>query len=147
MTRALSVVAVLLAVVAVAVVVRAAGEDDGYRVRAIFDNAGFVIPGYDVRVAGVRVGEVEDVEVTPDVRAALVLRIDDPAFRPFRADAECRVRPQSLIGERYVECVPTGARAGDAEPPPPLRQIADGTGEGAVPAARRADEHGRSTST
>ena len=139
MRRALALAAVLLAAVALVVlVVGAARDDDAYRVRAIFDNAGFVIPGYDVRVAGVRVGRVDDVEVTPDVRAALVLRIDDPAFRPFRADARCRVRPQSLIGERYVECEPTQPRAGAAAPPPALRRIDRGPGEGQylLPVAR-----------
>ena len=131
MRRAAAVAAVVLAAAALALVLaRGGGDDDAYRVRAIFDNAGFVVPGYDVRVAGVKVGRVEDVEVTPDVRAALVLRIDDPAYRDFRADAECRVRPQSLIGERYVECEPTQVRAADEAPPPPLRRIASGPGEG-----------------
>ena len=131
MRRAAAVAAVVLAAAALALVLaRGGGDDDAYRVRAIFDNAGFVIPGYDVRVAGVKVGRVEAVEVTPDVRAALVLRIDDPAYRDFRADAECRVRPQSLIGERYVECEPTQVRAADEAPPPPLRRIASGPGEG-----------------
>ena len=130
MRRVAAVAAVLIAAVALAVVLARGSDDGAYRVRAIFDNAGFVIPGYDVRVAGVRVGQVEDVQVTPDVRAALVLRIDDPAYRDFRADAECRVRPQSLIGERYVECEPTRVRAADAAPPPPLRRIARGPGAG-----------------
>ena len=30
----------------------------GYTVRAIFDNASFVVPGEDVKVAGVKVGTV-----------------------------------------------------------------------------------------
>ena len=42
----------------------AGGGDDGYRVRAIFDNASFVIPGEDVRVAGVTVGSIADVDLT-----------------------------------------------------------------------------------
>jgi phospholipid/cholesterol/gamma-HCH transport system substrate-binding protein len=129
-SRALPVVAVLLAAAALAAVLLLREEEEGYRVRAIFDNAGFVIPGEDVRVAGVRVGHVEAVEVTPDVRAALVLRIEDAAHRDFRADAECLVRPQSLIGERFVECEPTQARGADAAAPPPLRRIARGPGEG-----------------
>ena len=95
----------------------AAGDDDGYRVRAIFDNAGFVIPGEDVKVAGVKVGSIDAVEVTPDFKAAVVLRIDDPGYQDFRADARCRVRPQSLIGERFVECEPTQRAGRGAEAP------------------------------
>ena len=61
------------------------GGDDGYRVRAIFDNASFVIPGEEVSVAGVTVGSIADVDLTRDDKRRGRARIDDPAFRPFRA--------------------------------------------------------------
>ena len=99
--------------------------------RAIFDNAGFVIPGEDVKVAGVKVGKIDSMDVTRDFKAAVVLDIQDPAYQDFRSDASCQVRPQSLIGEKFVECAPTQPRAADAEPPPELRQIEEGEeGEG-----------------
>ena len=67
MRRALALAAVLLAAVALVVlVVGAARDDDAYRVRAIFDNAGFLIEGEDVKVAGVKVGQIEDIEITPE---------------------------------------------------------------------------------
>jgi hypothetical protein len=69
-------------------------------------------------------------DVTRDFKAVVVLDIQDPAYQDFRTDAECQVRPQSLIGERFVECTPTQARAADAEPPPALRKIERGEGEG-----------------
>ena len=56
--------------------------------------------------------------------------IDDPGYQDFRRDASCIVRPQSLIGEKFVECEPTQKRAVGAEPPPPLSKIDDGPGEG-----------------
>ena len=98
----------------VAVVVVTAGDDDGggYQVRAIFDNAGFVIPGEDVKVAGVKVGKIDSLDVTTDFKAAVVLEITEPGYQDFRNDASCIVRPQTLIGERFVECKPTQARAG-----------------------------------
>jgi phospholipid/cholesterol/gamma-HCH transport system substrate-binding protein len=105
-------------------------EDEAYRVRAIFDNAGFIIPGEDVKVAGVKVGAIEDVEVTPDFKAAIVLKIEDPGYQDFRRDAKCIVRPQSLIGEKYVECEPTQKRAAGEEPPGELREIEEGPGKG-----------------
>ena len=40
------------------------------------------------------------------------------------------MRPQNLIGERFVECKPTQPRTANAEPPPQLREIEDGPGEG-----------------
>ena len=44
--------------------------------RAIFENAFSVIPGEDVKIAGVKVGKVDSLDVTPDQKAAVVLRID-----------------------------------------------------------------------
>jgi phospholipid/cholesterol/gamma-HCH transport system substrate-binding protein len=130
MRTAVPVAAVLIVAALVALFVVTREEDDAYRVRAIFDNAGFIIPGEDVKVAGVKVGSVDAVEVTPDFKAAVVLKIDDPGYRDFRADANCIVRPQSLIGEKFVECEPTQEHAVGAEPPGELRRIEDGPGEG-----------------
>jgi phospholipid/cholesterol/gamma-HCH transport system substrate-binding protein len=111
------------------VVVRG-GDADAYTVRAIFDNAGFLVPGEDVKVAGVKVGKVQSLDVTPDFKAAVVMRIDDPGYQDFRRDASCIIRPQSLIGEKFVECEPTQKRAVGTEPPPPLRKLDQGPGAG-----------------
>jgi phospholipid/cholesterol/gamma-HCH transport system substrate-binding protein len=124
--------AVLLVVVVAAAVVLlgARRSEDHYRVRAIFDNAGFVIPGEDVKVAGVKVGKITSVDVTPDFKAAVVLQIDEPGYQDFRRDASCIVRPQNLIGERFVECKPTQQRAVGGNPPPELAKIDRGPGKG-----------------
>lgn len=106
------------------------GGGDGYLVRAVFDNASFVIPGEDVKVAGVRVGTIEGVDLTRRNKAVLVLRIEDPAFVPFRKDAHCQIRLQSLIGEQFVECEPTMPQRGGERPAPPLEEIESGPGEG-----------------
>ena len=78
------------------------------------------------------VGVVSRLDVTEDEKAALVLRIDDEDFTPWKADAECTIRPQSLIGEKFVECEPGSASA------EPLEQIEDGPGRGRAAAAARA---------
>jgi ABC-type transporter Mla subunit MlaD len=105
-------------------------SEEPYRVRAIFDNAGFIIPGEDVKIAGVRVGKVEDLDITEDFKAAIVLEITEPGYQDFRRDASCIVRPQNLIGERFVECKPTQPRPAGREAPPKLSVIEDGPGEG-----------------
>jgi phospholipid/cholesterol/gamma-HCH transport system substrate-binding protein len=120
----------LLVVIAVAVVLVTRDDEEPYLVRAIFDNAGFVIPGEDVKVAGVKVGKIDSLDVTDDFKAVVVLKIDDEAYQDFRRDAECIIRPQSLIGEKFVECEPTQARQANSEPPPPLEEIDEGPGEG-----------------
>jgi phospholipid/cholesterol/gamma-HCH transport system substrate-binding protein len=121
---ALAAVGVLIALV---VGVGAGGDGDGdYKVRAIFDSAAFAIPGEDVMIAGAKVGSVDELEVTPNKRAAVILKIDEPGFQDFRQDAECQIRLQSVIGEKLVECVPTQPRPEGDPPPPPLRKIPDG---------------------
>jgi len=120
----------LVVAVAVAVVLATRDDSESYKVRAIFDNAGFVIPGEDVKVAGVKVGKIDSLDVTDDFKAVVVLDIQEEAYQDFRRDAECMIRPQSLIGEKFVECEPTQARQANAEPPPALEKIDDGPGEG-----------------
>ncbi len=132
MKRVLAVAAVLLAASALVVFGTGASDDDGgdYRVRAIFMNAFSVIKGEDVKIAGVKVGKIESLDVTPDDKAAVVLNITEPGFDDFRRDAQCTIRPQSLIGEKFVECTPTQPRPKGAQTPPPLKQIERGAGKG-----------------
>lgn len=139
----------ILAIVALAVLLvalPAAGDDDGrYEIRAVFDNGSFIVPDEEVRIAGATVGRIADVEVSGDDeivseegggraipgKAIVVMEITDDAFKDFREDASCLIRPQSLIGERFVDCTPTQPRAAGTEPPPELEQIPEGEpGEG-----------------
>lgn len=97
------------------------GDGDRYRVDAIFDNAGFLIAGQDVKIAGAKVGEVVDVRLTEDRRARIEMAIDR-RFAPFRSDADCAIQPQSLIGEKFLQCEPGTTRgrpltASDGRPP------------------------------
>jgi phospholipid/cholesterol/gamma-HCH transport system substrate-binding protein len=124
----------------------AEGDSDGdYLVRAVFDNGSFLVPGEEVRVAGANVGEIASTEISRDDeivsldpephddpgKAIVVLKITDPAFQDFREDASCIIRPQSLLGERFVDCQVTQPRAPGSEPPPPLEVVEDGQlGEG-----------------
>jgi ABC-type transporter Mla subunit MlaD len=120
----IALIALAAAVVVLAVVLVSARDgDEPYRVRAIFDNAGFVIAGEDVKIAGVKVGKIVDLDVTEDFKAAVVLEITEPGYQDFRRDASCIVRPQSLIGERFVECKPTQPRSAGTPPPPELAEV------------------------
>src|SRR3954447_11928156 len=93
------------------------GGGSGYKVTAIFNNAFSVIPGEDVKIAGVKVGKIESLDVTNDQKAAVKLRIDLAGFGDWRKDATCTIRPQSLIGEKFVECTPTQPRPVGAQAP------------------------------
>ena len=127
--RRLVYIALLVAIVPWIVIgiVREGGDDDTndfYFVRAEFDNASTIVAGEDVKIAGVPVGVVSDMNVTDDNKAAVTLRIDNTDFTPWKQDASCTIRSQGLIGEKFVECQPGSA---DAEP---LERIEEGDGEG-----------------
>jgi phospholipid/cholesterol/gamma-HCH transport system substrate-binding protein len=117
----------LVAVVVVVLLALSAGGSNGsYTVRAIFDDAANIISGENVKIDGVKVGTVGSVTATPQAKAAVILNIDNPGFKDFRADASCTIRPQALIGEKFVDCTPTQPRVEGTEPPPALRVIPGG---------------------
>lgn len=141
--RVFIVTGLIFALIAAFVAVSAAGNDDSedtYLVRAIFDNASFVVPDEDVRIGGANVGHVESLDISRGDeivslknggkaipgKAVIVLAITEPGFQDFREDASCTITPQSLIGEKYIDCRPTVPRRAGAEPPPPLEKIPDG---------------------
>ncbi|HEV3035462.1 MAG TPA: MlaD family protein [Solirubrobacteraceae bacterium] len=113
-------------VVVVLLATAAGGSNGGYTVRAIFDDAGNLIPGENVKIGGVKVGTVSSVTPTPQAKAAIVLDIENPGFQDFRSDASCKISPESLIGEKYVDCVPTQPRVEGTPLPPPLRRVPSG---------------------
>jgi phospholipid/cholesterol/gamma-HCH transport system substrate-binding protein len=115
------------ALVAVVLLATSAGGSGGeYTVRAIFDDAGNVISGENVKIDGVKVGTVGTVTPTPNAQAAVVLKIENPGFQNFRNDASCTIEPEALIGEKFVNCLPTQPRAAGTPLPPPLRKIPSG---------------------
>jgi phospholipid/cholesterol/gamma-HCH transport system substrate-binding protein len=142
MIKRLLIVAALVAAVVVVVFLASGGrEEDGYVVRGIFDNGAFMVNGEQVRVAGANVGTIDSVDVTmpgetvayrdgkpisAPGKAVIVMKIESPGFQDFRSDASCLIRPQSLIGEKFVDCRPTLPRAPGSPVPPPLRKIPDG---------------------
>jgi phospholipid/cholesterol/gamma-HCH transport system substrate-binding protein len=93
---------ILLAAVAVAVVLFAG--DGGYRVTAEFENAGQLVKGSEVRVAGTTVGTVEDIEVSPHGTAEVTFGVDDD-YAPLRRGTQATVKPTSLSGiaNRFVD--------------------------------------------
>jgi ABC-type transporter Mla subunit MlaD len=103
----------------------------GYAVRAIFDDAANIIPGEDVKIEGTKVGVVGTVTPTPAAKAAVVLHIENSGFQDFRSDASCTIEPEALIGEKFVNCLPTQPRPEGTPLPPPLPKIPSGhEGEG-----------------
>ena len=130
-------VAALVAVVLLAT--SAGGSSGGYTIRAIFDDAGNLTVGENVKIDGVDVGKVESVTATPQAKAAVVMDIENTGFQNWRADASCMIRPQALIGEKFVDCLPTQPRV-EGTPPPPLLKVIphgqEGAGQVLLPVAK-----------
>ncbi|MER8232419.1 MCE family protein [Streptomyces sp. NPDC101490] len=78
-------------------------ESDGTRVTAWFDRAVGIYAGSDLRVLGVRVGEVESVE-PQGTRVRVGLRLDE-GIR-VAADARALVVAPSIVADRYVQLTP-----------------------------------------
>ena len=135
MRRAIAIVLAIVALGALAAFGPFGGSGSDYVVRAYFDNGDFVVNGEDVRVAGAKVGSVIGESVSlpgepvhrngkPDPgKAVIELAITDAGFQDFRKDASCTIRPQSLLGEKFIDCSPTKPRAPGTPQAPPLKKI------------------------
>jgi ABC-type transporter Mla subunit MlaD len=107
----------LLAIASVAALVAAAGALTGAggggsgatrEYKIVFDNAFGLVQGGDFRVGGVKAGQTTTFEATRDrpPKARVTVKLEEPGFGDFRRDASCAIKPQSLIGEYYVDCQP-----------------------------------------
>lgn len=116
MRRALAIAGVLVAVIAGAVLTGAGGDEQGQHYRLVFDSAFGIVEGADFKVAGVRAGQVETFDLFHGYppRAVIDVVVEQEGLRALRADARCEIKPQSLIGEYFVDCVP-----GESERPLP----------------------------
>jgi phospholipid/cholesterol/gamma-HCH transport system substrate-binding protein len=100
------VTAALVAAIALAALAMFGGGGS-YRVKAVFDNAGQLVPGNQVRVGGQPVGKISDIEL--DDRANAVVTMDvDGALAPLHEGTTATIRASSLSGiaNRYVSLKP-----------------------------------------
>jgi virulence factor Mce-like protein len=71
------------------------------------DNAFGLVDGADLKVAGVRAGKITGMRLDRRTKRALVdFTVTQDGFGSLRTDAFCEVRPQSLIGEYFLDCDP-----------------------------------------
>ncbi len=68
--------------------------------KAVFADATGVVKGDDVRVAGVKVGTVKDVEVTDRTRALVSFSVDETA--QVTAATFATIKYRNLVGQRYI---------------------------------------------
>jgi phospholipid/cholesterol/gamma-HCH transport system substrate-binding protein len=79
------------------------GEKKGYILEAVFDSVAGLDTQASVRMAGVKIGIVETVELD-DSRAKVILRINPDVH--IQRGTEAMIKTMGLLGEKYVEFVP-----------------------------------------
>ncbi len=79
----------------------------GYQVSATFDNVSGLKQGAAVEVAGVDVGRVEEIRLSPGDRAAVTLRLE-PELK-LHDDAIASVRTKGIIGDKFIKISPGSA--------------------------------------
>jgi len=110
--RRLAAIAVLALACAAAFLMVGASADRGaaatYKVQ--FDNAFGLVEGGDFRVGGVTAGSTKSFEIKeePGKRpvAEAEVTVKERGFGDFYENASCDIKPQSLIGEYFVDCQP-----------------------------------------
>lgn len=79
----------------------------GFRMQAVFESSNNVAPNSPVRIAGVNVGKVTEVERYKDTDATLVTMELDDAALPVHKDATVKVRPRIFLeGNFFVDLKP-----------------------------------------
>jgi phospholipid/cholesterol/gamma-HCH transport system substrate-binding protein len=112
--RRLAAIGVVLAVIVFAALTLGAGggKSSGGDYKIELDNAFGLVQGADLKVAGVRAGKIKNMKVDLKTKKAIVsFQVIPGEFNTLREDVFCESRPQSLIGEYFIDCNPGVGKA------------------------------------
>jgi phospholipid/cholesterol/gamma-HCH transport system substrate-binding protein len=99
-------IAALIAAVALLALAMFGGGND-YRVKAVFQNAGQLVEGNQVRVGGRPMGTISDIELNDASQAVVTMELEDD-FSPLHDGTTATIRATSLSGiaNRYISLNP-----------------------------------------
>ncbi|MCP5142386.1 MAG: outer membrane lipid asymmetry maintenance protein MlaD [Gammaproteobacteria bacterium] len=83
--------------------------DDGYTIKARFDNIGGLKVRSAVKMGGVLIGRVASIDLDPVTFEAVVSMTMDPRFNQLPQDSSASIFTAGLLGEQYVGIEPGGA--------------------------------------
>jgi phospholipid/cholesterol/gamma-HCH transport system substrate-binding protein len=81
-------------------------KPEDYRFTADFPEATTLAVESDVRIGGVSVGKVKQLELPPEGNATRATIEVDPEFAPISEDTRAILRMKTLLGETYIELTP-----------------------------------------
>lgn len=82
------------------------GRSEGFQLTAAFYRTDGLTTGSDVRLAGMKVGEVDDLDLDPDYRVIATLHLSPGTQIP--ADSAAIIETDGLMGGKYIELQPGG---------------------------------------
>jgi len=92
------------------------GSHGGYQVKAQFGQVGALAAGADVRVAGVKIGQVASITLNPKTFLAVTELSLDPKIK-LPSDSTAKITSDGLLGGQHIVIEPGGAsdnlKAGD----------------------------------
>lgn len=92
---------------------------DGYTVRARFSNIGGLRPNAPVKIGGVAIGRVADIQLDPKKLDAIVQLEIEGNYRDLPSDTAAGIFTAGLLGESFIGLTP----GGDPEPLKPGDEI------------------------
>ena len=81
---------------------------DGYEISAEFGSTGGLVVGDDVRISGIKVGQITRQQLDPVTFVARISIAIDPAIK-LPADSSARITAASLLGGNVLELLPGAA--------------------------------------
>jgi virulence factor Mce-like protein len=90
-------------------------NNSGTTYKIEIDNTFGLVLGSDFKVAGVPVGSIKKIELCQyeagarcqnPLHAVITVSVNQKGFGQFHSDVFCQSRPQSLIGEYFIDCAP-----------------------------------------
>lgn len=83
-------------------------QDDHYSLIARFENTSGLKTGAFIEVAGVRVGQVMDIELDPaSYKSVVTLSVDKRV--EMQEDAVASIRTSGIIGDKFIKLTPGGS--------------------------------------
>lgn len=86
-----------------------------YALYTIFDNVAGMIAGAEVRLSGITVGVVDDIQFSQDegdTKVYISMQVDDIGMERIMKDSQAMIQTLGLLGKKYVEVLPGTLEAG-----------------------------------